>query len=147
MNDQQIFLKVREVMGVVFGVDDDEITPEATLMGDLRAEPIDFLDMFFRLGRTFEVEISRQEIDPNNILTNPEYLVDSQGCAAVSSRDLYPPDTQLSAAGLQELQQRMSWIDWTNFALDPRLTEFNSYLTVDSLCRYISLRLHEPATA
>ena len=48
---EQILEKVREVLVDALGVDEDEVTPEATLMGDLGAESIDFLDIVFRLEK------------------------------------------------------------------------------------------------
>ena len=49
MSRDDIEQQVREVLIEALGVDDDEITTEATLMGDLGAESIDFLDIVFRL--------------------------------------------------------------------------------------------------
>ena len=46
---EEVFEKVRESLVDALGVDDDEVTPEATLVGDLGAESIDFLDIVFRL--------------------------------------------------------------------------------------------------
>ena len=48
MSRDEIFGEVQEVLVDALGVDDDEVTNEATLMGDLGAESIDFLDIVFR---------------------------------------------------------------------------------------------------
>ena len=45
MSAEEIFEKVQENLVDALGVDDDEVTLEATLMGDLGAESIDFLDI------------------------------------------------------------------------------------------------------
>ena len=45
---EEVFEKVRDSLVDALGVDDDEVTPEATLVGDLGAESIDFLDNRFR---------------------------------------------------------------------------------------------------
>ena len=45
---EEIFDKVKDALVDALGVDDDEVTPEATLVGDLGAESIDFLDIVFR---------------------------------------------------------------------------------------------------
>ena len=52
MSRDEIFQKVQEVLVDALGVDDDEISAEATLMGDLGAESIDFLDIVFRLEKS-----------------------------------------------------------------------------------------------
>ena len=44
------------------GVDDDEITSEATLLGDLGAESIDLLDILFRLERKLGIKIQTSDI-------------------------------------------------------------------------------------
>ena len=45
----EIFEKVQGCLVDALGVDEDEVTTEATLVGDLGAESIDFLDIVFRL--------------------------------------------------------------------------------------------------
>ncbi len=47
----EVFEKVKEALVEALGVDDDEVTPEATMVGDLGAESIDFLDIVFRLEK------------------------------------------------------------------------------------------------
>ena len=54
---EQIFEEVKEVLVDALGLDDDEVTAEATLMGDLGAESIDFLDIVFRLEKSFSIKI------------------------------------------------------------------------------------------
>ena len=51
---EEIFEKIRTALVDALGVDDDEVTPEATLVGDLGAESIDFLDIVFRLEKAFK---------------------------------------------------------------------------------------------
>ena len=75
----EVFEKVKEALVDALGVDDDEVTPEATMVGDLGAESIDFLDIVFRLEKAFEIEIPRSELFPEDILTNAEYVRDGQG--------------------------------------------------------------------
>ena len=57
MSRDEISQQVQEVLVDALGVDDDEVTIEATLMGDLGAESIDFLDIVFRLEKAFGVKI------------------------------------------------------------------------------------------
>ena len=64
---EEIFDKVRETLVDALGVDDDEVTPEATLIEDLGAESIDFLDIVFRLERNFDIKIPRGELFPENL--------------------------------------------------------------------------------
>ena len=55
----EIFDKVKSALIEALGVDDDEVTESATMVGDLGAESIDFLDIVFRLEKTFGIKIQR----------------------------------------------------------------------------------------
>ncbi len=52
----EIYSKVQGVLVDALGVDDDEVTPTATLSGDLGAESIDYLDIVFRLEKAFTTD-------------------------------------------------------------------------------------------
>ena len=106
-------------------VDDDEVTPEATLVGDLGAESIDFLDIVFRLEKAFDISIPRGELFPEDILTNAEYIQDGK----------------LTTAGLAEVQKRMPFADFGEFAKNPVVQDFGNLLTVADMCRFVELKL------
>ena len=57
-----IFPKVAELMADALGCERERVLPEASLIDDLGAESIDFLDIIFRLERTFKVKIQRGKI-------------------------------------------------------------------------------------
>ena len=107
------------------GVDDDEVTPEATMVGDLGAESIDFLDIVFRLEKAFEIEIPRSELFPEDILTNAEYVQDGK----------VTPD------GVEELKTRMPFADLSKFEANPVVQDFGNLLTVNDLCRYVETKV------
>lgn len=44
------------------GLDDDEVTPDATLLGDLEAESIDLLDILFRLERSLKIKVTAADL-------------------------------------------------------------------------------------
>ena len=75
---EEVFAKVQSMLVDALGVDDDEVTPKATLVGDLGAESIDFLDIVFRLEKAFDIKIPRDELFPEDILTNAEYVQDGK---------------------------------------------------------------------
>ena len=64
LSREEVVKKVQEVLVEALGVDDDEVTEQATLMGDLGAESIDFLDILFRLEKSFGIKIPREELFP-----------------------------------------------------------------------------------
>ena len=74
----EIYEKIKTALVDALGVDEDEITPEATLVGDLGAESIDFLDIVFRLEKAFNIKIPRGELFPEDVLTNAKYVQDGR---------------------------------------------------------------------
>jgi acyl carrier protein len=124
MNDE-IFSKVQTALVDALGVDEDEVTPEATLVGDLGAESIDFLDIVFRLEKAFNIEIPRAELFPEDILTNAEYVKEGK----------------VTAAGVAELKKRMPFADLTKFEKNPVVQEFGNLLTVADMVRYIESKV------
>lgn len=67
MPTSEVFDKVRDTLVDALGVDEDEVTEGATLVGDLGAESIDFLDIIFRLEKNFNIKIPRGELFPENL--------------------------------------------------------------------------------
>ena len=76
---EEVFDKVRTCLVDALGVDDEEVTPEATMVGDLGAESIDFLDMVFRLERAFKIKIPRGKIVENARGDLPEAEFEQKG--------------------------------------------------------------------
>ena len=70
-----IFPKVAATIADALGVEEDEVSRDASLINDLGAESIDFLDLVFRLERTFKVKIPRGKIveDSRGTLTESEF--------------------------------------------------------------------------
>ena len=56
---------VAETMADALGCDVEDIKPNVSLIEDLDAESIDFLDMVFRLERAFKIKIPRGKIVEN----------------------------------------------------------------------------------
>ena len=121
----EVFAKVQEALVDALGVDDDEVTPDATLVGDLGAESIDFLDIVFRLEKAFGIEIPRAELFPEDILTNAEYVEDGR----------------VTSNGVAELKKRMPFADLSKFEANPLVQEFGNLLTVNDMCRYVASKL------
>ncbi len=60
-----VFPTVADMIADALGCDLAEVKPDASLIEDLGAESIDFLDMVFRLERAFKVKIPRGKIVEN----------------------------------------------------------------------------------
>lgn len=117
----EVFGKVKETLVDALGVDDDEVTEDATMVGDLGAESIDFLDIVFKLEKTFGIQIPRDELFPDDILTNAEFVHDGK----------------VTADGLTKLKERMPFADLSKFEKNPQVQDFGNLLTVKDLCNYV----------
>ena len=124
-SQQEVFEKIRTALVDALGVDDDEVTPAATLVGDLGAESIDFLDIVFRLEKAFDIKVPRGELFPEDILGNAAYL--SGG--------------KISPEGVAKLKERMPFADLTNFEKSPVVKDFANQLTVQDMVRYVEGKL------
>lgn len=121
----EIFEKIQVALVDALGVDEEEVTPEATLVGDLGAESIDFLDIVFRLEKGFDIKIPRGELFPEDVFTNPEYVQDGR----------------VTEAGLEELRKRMPFADLDGFSENPVVQDFGNNLTVADMCRFVEKKL------
>jgi acyl carrier protein len=121
----EVFDKVQAALVDALGVDDDEVTFDATLVGDLGAESIDFLDIVFRLEKAFSIEIPRSELFPEDILTSSDYVENGI----------------VTETGLAELKKRMPFVDLSKFEKKPEVQEFGNLLTVNDMCRYVESKV------
>lgn len=62
LDREAVFEKTREILVDTLGVDHDEVTPEASLIFDLGAESIDFLDISFRLEKAFGIKFPTRQL-------------------------------------------------------------------------------------
>jgi acyl carrier protein len=101
MTREEIHEKVKAVLADALGVDDSDVTPEASLRSDLGAESIDFLDISFRLEKAFTTDpakpfkIPRGELFPESL--DPAFMQDGK----------------LTDAGLAEVKKRLPHADFT----------------------------------
>ena len=59
---EAVYPTVAKTIADALGCDLEEVKPDASLINDLGAESIDFLDLVFRLERAFKVKIPRGKI-------------------------------------------------------------------------------------
>jgi acyl carrier protein len=126
MSRDEIFQEVQEVLVDALGVDDEEVTSDATLMGDLGAESIDFLDIVFRLEKAFGIKIPREELFPvESMMNNPEFVSDGK----------------LTEKGIAEIRTRMPHTDLAVMEDDPDINKLGNLFTVNSIVNYVEGKL------
>ena len=122
----EIFEKVQETLVDALGVDDDEVTEEATLVDDLGAESIDFLDIVFRLEKNFGIKIPRGELFPENLAADASFV----------------DDGKVTAEGIATLKEKMPHADIDSFANDPKVEKIQSLFTVNMITNFVENKLN-----
>lgn len=120
-----IFDQVRNTLIDALGVDDSEVTLDASLTRDLGAESIDFLDIVFRLEKAFDIKIPRGDLFPENVLTDPDFVADGK----------------VSGKGIDELRKRLPHADVDKFAENPNVQDIGDLFTVEMITRYIEQKI------
>jgi acyl carrier protein len=122
----EIRAKVTNVLVQALGVEEDDITPSATLLGDLGAESIDFLDIVFRLEREFGIKIPRGEL-----FSEPLFRGEAD----------HVQDGRVTGDGLDALRSQMPYADLSDLERGRRLGKITDLFTVDLLVRYVTWKL------
>ena len=122
---EEVFSKVQEALVDALGVDEEDVTPEATIQGDLDAESIDYLDIVFRLEKAFDIKIPRGELFPEDILNNAEYVQNGK----------------VTPEGMKLLKERMKFANLSAFEANPVVQDFGNLLTVEDMCRYVESKV------
>ncbi len=125
MTRDEIFEKVKAVLEDALGVDEDEVTPKATLVEDLGAESIDFLDISFRLEKAFGIKIDTAELFPESVLSDPAFVQDGK----------------LTDVGMAELRTRMPHADLTDLEASREVDDFSNVFTVDTIVDFVAAKL------
>ena len=128
---EEIYAKVQETLVDALGVDDDEVTPEATLVGDLGAESIDFLDIVFRLEKNFSIKIPRGELFPESLAADTTLVKDGM----------------VTPGGVEELRRRMPHADVDKFAKNPKVENIQELFTVQMIVKFVQKKLASTGAA
>ena len=114
-------------MAGALGLDEDEVTADATLMDDLGAESIDLLDMLFRIERSTGVKIQASDLG--------EYI---QG--GIPDDEFGTEGDVVSRKGLEHLQTIMPQIDPDEHEGKLPAEQVINHFTVANLAEMVSRR-------
>ena len=128
-SQEEVYFKIRDVLIDALGVDEEEVTRDATLVGELAAESIDFLDIVYNLEKNFDLQIPRSDLIPDDILTSPNFVQDGK----------------VTNSGIAKLKQRMPFADLSRFEANPLVQDFANLLTVSDICRFIDGKIKKAA--
>src|SRR3954454_5472462 len=118
-----VFPKVAETMADALGCDKEEVKLDASLINDLGAESIDFLDIVFRLERGFKVKIPRGKL-----------LADARGPLSESE---FENGGVVSEAGLAQLKAFLSEVPQERFKQPLNVADIPRLLTTETFCKIV----------
>lgn len=118
---------VRECVAKVLAIDAAKITPDASLIEDLGAESLDFLDLVFQLETEYGVKIPRDGIRQ----------------AAQGSDGDIEPNSVLSDAVLERLRILMPEVPAGRIKPGLRGHEIAGLFTIETFVRLVAWRLAE----
>lgn len=128
-----VFPKLAETMAEALGCDEEEITLTASLIDDLDAESIDFLDIVFRLEKTFKVKIPRGKI-----------LEDSRGPLSESE---FEQNGVVTSAGLAQLKAYLSEVPAERFKTPLNVADIPRLFTPETFLKLVIKAQREQASA
>ena len=129
----KVYPTVAATVADALGCDEDEVTPQASLIEDLNAESIDFLDIVFRLERAFKIKIPRGKIVENarGALTEAEF--EHNGI--------------VTEAGFRQLRAYLSEVPEGRFKNPTKVKDIPRLFTVETFCKLVVLAQREAQAA
>jgi acyl carrier protein len=118
-----VFPKVAQIVSDALGCDLDEVAPKASLIGDLDAESIDFLDLVFRLEKGFGVKIPRGKIVEDARGPLPEAEFEAKGV--------------VTEAGLTRLREFLNEVPAERFKTPLKASDVPRLFTTETFCKVV----------
>jgi acyl carrier protein len=129
---QTVYPQVAKVIADALGCDLEDVKPDASLIDDLGAESIDFLDLVFRLERGFKIKIPRGKIVEDARGDLPESDFESKGL--------------VTAAGEARLKAFLSEVPAERFRSPMKAADIPRLFTPVTFCKVV-LRAQRAAAA
>ena len=126
-----VYPKVAETIADALGCEVDEVKADASLIDDLGAESIDFLDMVFRLERAFKVKIPRGKIVENARGDLPEAEFEQKGI--------------VTEKGLAQLRTYLSEVPAARFKTPLKVADIPRLFTPETFCKLVIRAQQETA--
>jgi acyl carrier protein len=127
-----VYPKIAEIIAAALPCEIERVKPEASLIDDLGAQSIDFLDIIFRIERAFKVKIPRGKIieEARGDLSAAEF--DQRGV--------------VSEAGQERLKAFLSEVPPERFTSPLKVADLPRLFTTETFCKIV-IRLQRATTA
>ncbi len=127
--DEKIFSGVTQCIARATGLPVSDISLTKTLVGDLKIDSIDMIDLIYQIEDEFSIEIKLGEMEKNARLQ----LVDKP----------FAVENIITSEGLVLLQKMMPEIASTNFKDGMMVQQIPYLFTVESMCRLVQQKTKE----
>jgi acyl carrier protein len=127
-----VFPKIAEIVAAALPCEVEKVKLEASLIDDLGAQSIDFLDIVFRIERAFKVKIPRGKI-----------IEEARGDLSQSEFD---QGGVVSAAGLERLKAFLSEVPPERFKSPLKVADIARLFTTETFCKIV-IRQQRAASA
>ncbi len=118
-----IYPKVADIIADALGCDEDEVKPDSSLINDLDAESIDFLDIVFRLEREFKVKIPRGKA-----------VEEARG---ELSEEEFEQGGVITDAGFEKIKSFMTEVPADRFSSPMKSAEIPKLFTTETFCKMV----------
>jgi len=118
-----VYPTVAKILADALGCDVERVKLDASLIEDLDAESIDFLDLVFRLERAFKVKIPRGKI-----------VEDARGELAESD---FEQQGVLTDVGLKRLREFLSEVPAERFRSPMKAADIPRLFTPETFCKVV----------
>ena len=120
---EEVYPKVAETIADALGCDVDEVQPQLSLIDDLDAESIDFLDLVFRLERAFGMKIPRGKIVEDARGDMPESEFEEKG--------------MVTEGGMEKLRSFLTEVPEERFQSPMKVADIPRLFTAETFCRLV----------
>lgn len=128
-----VFPTVAATMADALGCDVEDIKPNVSLIEGLDAESIDFLDMVFRLERSFKIKIPRGKIVENARGTLTEAEFEQKGI--------------VTDVGMAQLKAYLSEVPAERFRSPMKVADIPRLFTPETFCKLVVQAQRDGASA
>jgi acyl carrier protein len=126
-----VFPKVAQIVADALGCEFEDVKPQASLIQDLDAESIDFLDLVFRLEKGFGVKIPRGKIVEDARGSLPESEFEAKGI--------------VTEAGMARLREFLSEVPAERFKTPLKAADVPRLFTTETFCKVVIRAQHAAA--
>jgi acyl carrier protein len=125
-----VFPKVAEIVADAIGRELEQVKLESSLIDDLGAESIDFVDIIFRLQRLFKVKIPRGKI-----------VEEARGSLSEAE---FERGGVVTDAGVERLRAFLSEVPPERFKSPLNLADIPRLFTVETFCKLVIRQQRAP---